>query len=222
VAQVFSATILISGGGSNLQALIDARDSGRLDIQIDHVICNKPKARGVARAQQAGIPTSVLSSKEFDSRLNYDMALAELISTHQSDLVILAGFMRIIGNEVLQPFKHKMINLHPSLLPLFKGTDTYARAIDAGVTEHGASIHFVTADLDGGPVISQVHIPISTEDTPQDLANRLAPREHALMVATVDLFSRSSVKTDNGKISIDNKLQERPLKLMKEGHFEKQ
>lgn len=218
---MFSATILISGGGSNLQALIDARDSGRINIRFDHVISNKAEARGVERAQQAGVPTSILPGERFENRHEYDVALAELIATYDSDLIILAGFMRIIGSEVLLPLMHKMINLHPSLLPLFKGTNTYARAIEAGASEHGASIHFVTADLDGGPVISQVHIPVMPKDRPKDLARRLASREHDLMVATVDLFCQYSVKTEDGEITIDDKPLERPLRLTKENDFEK-
>lgn len=212
-------TVLISGGGSNLQALIDARDQGRLKVEISHVISNRADAFGLERARKAGIPTSILQQDEFPQRADYDRKLAELIAVGSPDLVVLAGFMRIVGPEVLQRFAGKLINLHPSLLPLHRGTNTYERAIKSGDTEHGASVHFVTADLDAGPVISQVRIPIDAQDQPATLAARLSPREHQLLVATVELFSHCPVECTHGVITLDGETLKQPLLLDSNGFF---
>jgi phosphoribosylglycinamide formyltransferase-1 len=206
-------TVLVSGGGSNLQALIDARDSGRLNIDISHVISNVAEAGGLVRAQQAGISSTVLPHDSFSKREEFDHALALLIAANEPDIVVLAGFMRIIGQAVLEPFQGRLINLHPSLLPLYRGTDTYRRAIDAGDRQHGASIHFVTEELDGGPVISQVIIPVEAQDTADILAARLSPREHDLMVATVELFTRCRVECRTGSVFVDGNEITGPLPL---------
>ena len=206
-------TVLISGTGSNLQALIDAWQSGRLNIDINHVISNVPEAGGLARAESAGITSSILEHGTFSSRDGFDRSLALLIASGDPDLIVLAGFMRIIGTETLKPFQGRIINLHPSLLPLYRGTDTYRRAIDAGDREHGASIHFVTEELDGGPVISQVVIPVLTDDGPDSLAARLSPMEHRLVVATVEFFARNLVECREGFITVDGENLTKPLRL---------
>jgi len=141
--RALKVTVLISGTGSNLQALIDARSSGRLDIDLNHVISNVADAKGLE------IRTSILEHGAFTNRDDFDRALALLIAAGDPGLVVLAGFMRIIGPAVLAPYDGRMINLHPSLLPLYRGTGTYRRAIEAGDSMHGASIHFVTGELDG-------------------------------------------------------------------------
>jgi len=214
-----TVTVLISGNGSNLQALIDACGQGRLNIEISHVISNDAHAYGLERARNAGIRCSVLEHGEFAGREEFDRALANLVAEKPPDLVILAGFMRILGPAVLNRFGGRMINLHPSLLPLYRGNDTYARALEAGDTEHGASMHFVTAELDGGPVISQVRIPVKTNDDPHSLAARLAPREHELVVATAELFSRCSVECRNNHVFINGKLLIQPLQLSANGEL---
>jgi len=215
--------VLISGTGSNLQALIDARASGKLDIEIAHVISNRPDAAGLQRASKAGIPTSILPHGDFSSRGEFDQALAALMTFGEPELFLLAGFMRILGTEVLQPYAGRIINLHPSLLPLYPGTKTYQRAIDAGDEQHGASIHFVTAELDGGPVISQVRIPILPGDDAASLASRLSPREHDLVVSTVELFSRCRVQfQSNGQgssVLLEGKPLENPLQLQADGYL---
>jgi phosphoribosylglycinamide formyltransferase-1 len=212
-------TVLVSGSGSNLQALIDARLAGRLNIDIGHVISNVAEAKGLQRAEQAGIPTSILEHRDFSEREAFDRALALLIASCEPDLVVLAGFMRIIGPAVLQPFRGRMINLHPSLLPLYRGTDTYQRALDAGDEQHGASMHFVTEELDGGPLISQVVIPVIAGDDAISLAARLGPMEHRLVVATVELFSTHRVECSDGAVSIDGRIQARPLQLRADGRL---
>lgn len=212
-----TATVLISGTGSNLQALIDAIEAGRMELEINHVISNVADAKGLQRAEKAGIRTSVLEHGRFADRNDFDAALALLMAAGNPDLVILAGFMRIIGTPVLEPFKGRMINLHPALLPRYRGINTYQRAIDGGDQEHGASIHFVTAELDGGPVISQVVIPILEHDSPDSLAARLGPKEHELVVATVEFFTRHEVECDGGAIKVDGKIVNRPYLLQADG-----
>lgn len=206
-------TVLISGSGSNLQALIDAREAGQLPADIIHVISNVADARGLQRAQQAGIDCSVLEHGAFADRDAFDRALAVLIAAGDPQLVVLAGFMRIIGPAVLEPFRGRMINLHPSLLPLYRGTDTYRRALAAGDRQHGASIHFVTEELDGGPVIAQVVIPVLAGDDAASLAARLGPMEHRLIVATVELFARRRVECSDGTVLLDGKPLAKPLRL---------
>lgn len=217
MSERLQTTVLISGTGSNLQALIDARDAGRLDIDIGHVISNVASAAGLQRAAKAGIATSVLEHGAFKDRNDFDRALAVLMAADKPDLVVLAGFMRIIGPNVLEPFKGRMINLHPSLLPLYRGTQTYQRAIDAGDRQHGASIHFVTAELDGGPVLSQVVIPILADDDAASLAGRLGPKEHELLVATMEFFTQHTVECGDGGITVDGQRIEKPYCLQEGG-----
>ncbi len=205
--------MLISGSGSNLQALINARDEERIDIDIVSVISNRADARGLERASRAGIPASILEHQGFADRNKFDRALSVLIGAGNPDLVILAGFMRIIGSGVLDPFEGRMINLHPSLLPLYRGTDTYQRALDAGDREHGASIHFVTGELDGGPVISQVRIPVLAGDDKHKLAARLAPMEHRLLVSTIEFFTQHKVESGDGGVFVDGSKLQQPLQL---------
>ena len=220
VGAALRTTVLISGSGSNLQALIDARQAGGLNVEIGHVISNVTGAHGLQRAAQAGIRTSVLEHGGFASREAFDQALSRLIAEGRPQLVVLAGFMRIIGPAVLDPLRGRMINLHPSLLPLYRGTDTYQRAIDAGDTSHGASIHFVTEELDGGPIISQVLIPILAGDDAASLQARLAPMEHRLVVATVALFSCHRVECGDGQVFVDGSRLDRPLRLQADGQLD--
>jgi len=220
MSEALRTTVLVSGSGSNLQALIDACGCGRLNIDIRHVISNVADARGLRRAEAAGIATSVLEHGRFANRDDFDRALASLIAAGEPQLVVLAGFMRIIGPAVLEPFRGKMINLHPSLLPLYRGTNTYQRAIDAGDDRHGASIHFVTEELDGGPVISQVVIPILAGDDAASLNARLAPMEHRLVVATAELFSKHRVECVGSHVVVDGMKLEEPLRLQSDGRLD--
>jgi phosphoribosylglycinamide formyltransferase-1 len=217
--RTLKVTVLISGTGSNLQALIDARRAGALDIDINHVISNFADAKGLERAENADIRTSILEHGAFTNRDEFDRSLALLIAAGDPDLVVLAGFMRIIGAEILEPFRGRIINLHPSLLPLYRGTDTYRRAIDAGDSKHGASIHFVTEELDGGPIISQVAIPIEADDDPDSLAAKLSPMEHRLVVATVEFFARHRVECNISSIMVDGEKLAGPLRLQTDGQL---
>jgi len=216
---VLRITVLISGNGSNLQALIDARDNGRFPVEIVHVISNRPTAAGLDRAARAGIPTTILDHTRFSERSEFDQSLAALISVHAPDLVVLAGFMRILGPELLKDCRCPIINLHPSLLPRHRGTDTCRRAIEAGDSEHGSSMHFVTPELDGGPVISQVRVPVKAGDDAHRLMARLAPREHELVVATLELFCAGRVKCVDGAVIVDGQQLVNPLLLNDHGTF---
>ncbi|KZN57392.1 phosphoribosylglycinamide formyltransferase [Pseudoalteromonas luteoviolacea] len=181
--------VLISGSGSNLQAIIDHCQSGDIDGDIVSVISNKADAFGLTRAERANIPTQVLSHKEFDSREAYDEELAKIIDSCNPDLVVLAGFMRILTPSLVQKFKGKMLNIHPSLLPKYQGLNTHQRAIDANDEYHGASVHFVTEELDGGPVVVQAKVPILPNDTADDLAQRVHKQEHVIYPLVVKWFS---------------------------------
>lgn len=212
-------SVLISGSGSNLQALIDAQAAGRLDADLVQVISNRADAPGLQRAEKAGIPSTVLPHGDFPNRAEFDRALALRLTAEQPGLVVLAGFMRILGPAAIEPFAGRMINLHPSLLPLYPGTHTYERALAAGDRRHGASMHFVTGELDGGPLISQVRIPVEPEDTPTRLAARLAPREHELIVATARLFCQHELSCHDGRVVYRGRVLQAPLQLQADGAF---
>ena len=175
-----SIVILISGRGSNMMSIVKAAQDGQLPVNIAAIISNRPDAAGLDFAKQAGINTAIIDHKNFDSRESFDQALAKEIDTHSPSLVILAGFMRILTTEFVEHYTSKLINIHPSLLPKFKGLDTHQRAIDAGEKEHGASVHLVTAELDDGPVVLQARVPILDDDTASTLAARVLEQEHQL------------------------------------------
>ena len=187
--------VLISGNGSNLQAIIDNITTQNLPAQIIAVISNKADAFGLERAKKAGIKQHVLSYQGFDSREDYDLALKELIDQHQPDLIILAGFMRILSDDFVEHYSYKMMNIHPSLLPKYKGLDTHQRAIDAGDKEHGCSVHFVTPELDDGPVILQAKVKIEDDDNAETLAKRVHEQEHIIYPKAIRLFAEKKIKT---------------------------
>ncbi|SEL04263.1 formyltetrahydrofolate-dependent phosphoribosylglycinamide formyltransferase [Colwellia chukchiensis] len=178
--------VLISGSGTNLQAIIDASKQDNYSGDVVAVVSNNADAYGLTRAQDANIATAVLSHKDFDTREDYDTALIEKINQYQPDLVVLAGFMRILTAKFVQKFQGRLINIHPSLLPKYQGLNTHQRAIDAGDTVHGVSVHFVTEELDGGPVILQAKVPIFPEDNAEDLAQRVHQQEHRIYPLVVN------------------------------------
>lgn len=204
--------VLISGTGSNLKALIDAREAGRLDVDLCLVISNRAAAPGLEHARRAGIPVAVIDHHGAGEK-GQDHAVAERLGVAGPDLVLLSGYMRIVRAPLVDLYRGRMINQHPSLLPKFKGLDTYRRVLEAGDAEHGASVHFVTAALDDGPVIAQVRVPVQAGDTPESLAARLAPREHALLLAVVELFAAGRVEMRNGDACIDGVPLRHPLDL---------
>ena len=186
--------VLISGNGSNLQAIIDNIANENLPAQIVAVISNKANAYGLERAKKAGIEQHVLSHHDFDDRKHYDLALQQLIDQCQPDLIILAGFMRILSNEFVVHYSHKIMNIHPSLLPKYKGLNTHQRALDAGEKEHGCSVHFVTPELDDGPVILQATVIVKDNDTAETLAKRVHEQEHRIYPEAIRLFAENKLK----------------------------
>lgn len=184
--------VLISGNGSNLQAIIDEINNN-LPAQVVAVISNKADAFGLERAKKAGIEHRVLSHLDYSDRNQYDLALRNLIDEYKPDLVILAGFMRILSNEFVEHYLHKMMNIHPSLLPKYKGLNTHQRAIDAGEKEHGCSVHFVTPELDDGPVILQATVPVKDNDTAETLAARVHEQEHKIYPEAIRMFAEKNI-----------------------------
>ena len=172
--------ILISGRGSNMLSIINEVKQGTLTADIVAVISNKPEAAGLIAAQQAGINTEVVDHTAFDNRDAFDKALADRIDGYQPDLVILAGFMRILTPEFVTRFTNRLINIHPSLLPKYKGLNTHQRVIEAGEKQHGATVHFVTAELDDGPIIVQASVPVKEDDDIETLTKRVLAQEHKL------------------------------------------
>lgn len=201
-----SIVVLISGSGSNLQALLDSCATGFIPGKITGVISNKANAFGLKRAEAAGVATAVLSHKGFDSREEYDQALIAAIEQFKPDLIVLAGFMRILTAEFVQHFSGKLLNIHPSLLPKYQGLATHQRAIDAGDTEHGCSVHFVTEQLDGGPVILQAKVPIFPGDDASVVAERVHAQEHQIYPLVVRWFCQDRLQQKANEAWLDGNL----------------
>ena len=195
--------VLISGSGSNLQALIDGMQAGELPINIVGVISNKADAYGLQRAQQANIANHFLAHQDFDSRDDFDQALRSLIDQHRPDLVVLAGFMRILTADFVAAYTNRLINIHPSLLPKFTGLNTHQRAIEAGESQHGASVHFVIAELDAGPVIIQGSIPVHADDTSESLQKRVHKIEHIIYPQAVKWIAEDRISVQDGHALLD-------------------
>lgn len=185
--------VLISGRGSNLQALIDSAAAEPELFHIAAVISNRPEAQGLQRAQQAGIATRIVDHKPFGGREEFDRALRDCIETFCPGLVVLAGFMRILSTDFVNHFQGRLINIHPSLLPDFRGLNTHQRVLDAGVKEHGASVHFVVPELDAGPVILQARVPVLPNDDAGTLAARVLEQEHKIYPEAVRRFALGQI-----------------------------
>lgn len=194
--------ILISGRGSNMEAIVRAQQAEAWPARIAAVISNKPDAKGLAFAQAHGIPTAVVPNKEFPTREAFDAALQATIDRFEPDLVVLAGFMRILTAPFVEHYAGRMLNIHPSLLPLFPGLHTHRQALDAGVAEHGATVHFVTAELDHGPAVIQARIPVLPGDTEDSLAERLLAEEHVIYPQAVRLFIEDRLSIEGGEVRI--------------------
>ena len=197
--------VLISGSGSNLQAIIDACKNANYPGEVVAVISNKADAYGLERAKQANIPQLALEHKVFATRELYDQALVKAIDIYKPDLVVLAGFMRILTADFVQHYQGRLINIHPSLLPKYQGLNTHQRAIDAGDKEHGVSVHFVTEELDGGPVILQAKVPIFENDNADDLALRIHEQEHRIYPLVIKWFCTQRLSMENGIAVLDSK-----------------
>ena len=204
--------VLISGSGSNLQALADKLHQQQIDgqqVEIVAVISNKADAYGLERAREANIPAILVESKGVASREAYDALLSAELDKLQPDLILLAGFMRILTTDFVNQYQGKMLNIHPSLLPKYQGVNTHQRAIDAGDKEHGASVHFVTPELDSGPTVLQAKVPIFTEDTAQDLAERVLTQEHQIYALAAAWFVSGRLTMQGQFAHLDgNKLEQ--------------
>lgn len=189
----FSVVVLISGNGSNLQAIIDEVQAGRLPIKLAAVISDRPGAYGLTRAEQAQLPTHVIDFRQFATRDDFDAALMQQIDAYRPDLVVLAGFMRILTPACVMHYQGRMINIHPSLLPRYQGLHTHRRVLEAGEREHGASVHYVTPELDSGPVILQARIPVLADDTPERLQQRVHQVEHRIYPVAIRRIAAGQV-----------------------------
>lgn len=198
--------VLISGSGTNLQAIIDAADAKQFNAEVVGVISNKTDAYGLTRAEHSKIPNQVVDHSVFNTRDEFEQALAKAIDGYQPDLVVLAGFMRILGSGFVQLYQGRMLNIHPSLLPKYQGLHTHQRALEAGDKEHGISIHFVTEELDGGPLIAQAKIDVLVSDDEKSLANRVQQLEYQLYPKVIGWFCEKRLKLSKTGAELDGQI----------------
>ncbi|NVZ99678.1 phosphoribosylglycinamide formyltransferase [Pseudomonas gingeri] len=201
-----NVVVLLSGTGSNLQALIDDVRTGGNPARIAAVISNRADAYGLQRARDAGIDTRSLDHKAFEGREAFDAALIELIDAFNPQLVVLAGFMRILSADFVRHYQGRLLNIHPSLLPKYKGLHTHQRALDAGDAEHGCSVHFVTEELDGGPLVVQAVVTVESDDSAQSLAQRVHAQEHRIYPLAVRWFAEGRLSLDDQGALLDGQL----------------
>ncbi len=194
--------VLISGRGSNLQALIDACAAPDYPAEIALVICNEPKARGLARAAKAAIPTQVINHRDFADRAAFDAALDIALREARAELVCLAGFMRLLTEDFVGRWRDRLINIHPSLLPAFRGVHTHERALATGVRLAGCTVHFVRAEMDSGPIIVQAAVPVAPDDTPESLAQRVLAAEHQCYPLALRLIAEGRVRVSGEVVQI--------------------
>ena len=195
--------VLISGRGTNLQALIDACAEPDFPAEIIRVISNVSGAFGLERADKAGIPTKVIDHKSYDDRASFEAEITRELNACGTDLICLAGFMRLVTAEFVENWRDRLINIHPSLLPSFKGLDTHQRALEAGVKITGCTVHFVRADMDAGPIIAQAAVPVMPEDDQDSLADRILEQEHVIFPLALRLIAEGRVKVESEKVLID-------------------
>ena len=191
----FNIVILISGAGTNLQALINA--SSRSNYNISAVISNNANARGLDRAKQSGIDTFIIEDQSFESRSSFEKCLAAKIAEINPSLIVLAGFMKILGSKFISLFRGKIINIHPSLLPKYPGLNTHQRVLEDRQSIHGVTVHFVTEELDGGPIIAQDSVPVWSDDTEETLAARVLEREHIVYPKVVESLAAGKIQMKN-------------------------
>lgn len=209
--------VFASARGSNFAALADARRRGELPIDIPALLSDRPAAPALELARAAGIDAIALKPRDYANRADFDRAIFDRAAQFAPDLIVLAGFMRVIDPAVVEPWVGRMINIHPSLLPKYPGLRTHARAIEAGDAEHGSSVHYVTPELDGGPVIAQASLPIAPGDTPESLAARLLPLEHRLLVATTRLIADRQIALRDQRVVRRGQPLPAPLRLGTDG-----
>lgn len=197
-------TILISGRGSNMAAVIDAAAEGRIQGAVTQVISNRPNAGGLEIALNRGIATTVVDHRAFASRNEFDSALAAAIDRGEPDLIVLAGFMRILGADFVKRYEGRMLNIHPSLLPAYPGTETHRRVLEDGVARHGCTVHFVSVDVDGGPIVAQAEVAVLPGDDPATLAARVLEQEHVLLPKVVGWFCAGRLAIEDGRVRVRN------------------
>lgn len=195
--------ILISGRGSNMEAILEEAAAGRLPVEVRAVISNEPEAPGLARAWARGVPTDVVCHRDYPDRRAFEAALMARIDACQPDCVALAGFMRVLSPEFVQHYAGRLLNIHPALLPQFPGLHTHERALKAGLQRHGASVHFVTPEVDQGPVIIQAAVPVHPDDTPETLAARVLEQEHRIYPLAIRWFVEGRLSVQNGRVLLD-------------------
>ena len=206
-----SIVVLISGSGTNLQAIIDAVADGRINATIAAVISNREDAAGLERARAAGIATHFIDPRRFNDRDSYDRQLIDCIDRHDPDLIVLAGYMRILSEAFIAHYADRILNIHPSLLPSLKGLHTHRRALEAGLERHGASVHFVSNELDSGPVVIQADAPVLSGDTETSLAARVLECEHAIFPLAIGWFVDGRLEYAGGKVLLDRKPLSAPV-----------
>ena len=206
-----SIVILISGSGTNLQAIIDAVADGQINASISAVISNRADAKGLDRARQRHINTVIIDQNDYDDRTSYDQALIAEIDKYKPDLIALAGFMRILSEEFISHFNNIILNIHPSVLPELKGLHTHRRALEASKTTHGASVHFVSNELDSGPVVIQAEVPVLANDTEDTLAERVLQQEHVIYPMAIAWYIDGRLKVNGNTVLLDDKVLHRPV-----------
>lgn len=198
--------ILVSGRGSNLGAILDAVRTGTIPTTVRAIISNNPDADALNIAAAANIPTDVIPHRDYVSRDAFDKALAQAIDRHNPQLIVLAGFMRILTDAFIRRYQERLINIHPSLLPAFPGLDTHRRALEAGVSHHGATVHFVTPEVDAGPIIAQARVPVLAGDTPAMLAERVLKEEHRIYPLAIRWLVEGRLSVRDGRVLLDGRL----------------
>lgn len=205
--------VLLSGSGTTLQAIIDEIQAGKINVEISAVISDQPNAVGLTRAEEAGIETCALSPGDYPDRQGFDRALASCIDRFKPQYIVLAGYMRILGKSFVERFAGKVLNIHPSLLPRFRGLNTYARVLEAGDAEHGSSVHFVTAELDGGPLIMQARVKVLDGDDEESLSARVKECERKMYPAVLDMIAARRIEMKDGLAWLDNQPLDHPLEF---------
>jgi phosphoribosylglycinamide formyltransferase-1 len=218
-ARPLRIAVLVSGRGSNLDAILRACAAGTLPAQVVQVISNRPGAGGLTLAAAAGVPAAVVDHRQFADRAAFEDALDAQLATVPCDLLVLAGFMRVLTAGFVARHSGRLINIHPSLLPAFPGLDTHARALAAGVTEHGASVHFVTAAVDGGPLIAQIRVPVRASDTPDTLAARVLAAEHRLYPMVLGWYAQGRLALAGERVELDGLPLAAPVQFVAAGDW---
>jgi len=203
--------VLISGSGSNLQSFIDKAAQGEIDLDLSVVFSNKPDAYGLTRANTAGIATECVDHRDYSDRVAFDRAAAGVLDAYQPDLIVLAGFMRILSPWFVQHYEGRILNIHPALLPAYPGLDTHQRVLDAGEERHGSTVHFVTEELDGGPRILQGRLAVHSNETADELCARVQSVEHQIYPEAAHWFARGRLEFRDGAARLDGELLDEPV-----------